>query len=212
MTDEDNIPEFLKITSEQRKAVWETNPPKPSTAKTWRTPEQEEFEKARLQSISDQKRMQRCLSKQKRIHRQQAVIIKLEDRKAAAEGKQWDVRTARWIDPIEEALKPSTERKRKMTAKKTKEPEEGNSGFGFHKDTNYDRMMKCLMANLNTYVPVETLAKKAYDTDQNLEKHCRRVVAMARKVQDKVITKKHLAYTIQKEKKENALSIGLFAK
>lgn len=84
--------------------------------------------------------------------------------------------------------------------------------FGFRKETNYDRLMQCLLANINNLVPLRTLAENAYETSAHLDKHERRVVTMARKVQEKVITKRRMAYVIKKEKSENGICIGLFEK
>src|SRR5262245_60915268 len=135
MSDEDDIPDFLRIDPEKRKEAWVANPPKSSASvrKGWRSPEQEEAEKKRLQRISDEKRLQRCVSKQKRIIREQNKEAVLEDRKSSALGKEWDARNARWIDPIEAALKKGT---KTMTAKKKPaEAKEGedSQGFGFRK-------------------------------------------------------------------------------
>ena len=216
MTDEDNIPEFLKLSPDERKKAWELNPPKPKPT-GWRTSEQEEAERKRLQKLADEKRMQRCVSKQKKLIRSETLEVHLSDRKSIAEGKEWDARTARWIDPIEKALKPQGDKKMTSPAepkKRTKKEkaEDDNNLFGFRSGTNYRRMMDYLLRHVGQWVPVDTLAKEAYGDSVNLEKHSRRVQAMARKVQEKVIDKKKLSYNIQKEKKENAISIGLFTK
>ncbi len=217
MQGDDDIPEFLRLTPEQRRAGWEANPPKPSSTKAWRTPEQEELEKIRLQKISDEKRLRRCVSKQKRFIREQSRDAILNDRKASAEGKIWNARTAKWIDPIEEAMergehKVTEETKDVPAKKKEKKEKEPTSIFGFRAGTNYDRLMQYLLQHLGELVPVETLAKEAYGSGTDLKKHCKRVAAMVKKVEKKVIEAKRLAYSIKKEKKENVISFGLFAK
>lgn len=216
MKDDDfHIPDFCRLTDEQRKAAWERNPPKTQSAASWRSPEQEALVKQRQQALSDRKRLQKCISKQRRVNRQLALEAKLNDRSHIAQGHTWDARNARWIDPIEAALatkgdKPMPTAVKKVKAKQTKETPA--SPFGFRPKTNYDRMMQFLLTNVGQLVPVEKLAKEAYDTNTDLPKHCKRVVTMARKVQEKVIEKKRLPYIIKREKKENAVCIGLFAK
>lgn len=220
MIEEDlTIPDFLKISDEARKAAWERNPPKSASSRPL-SPEQIEAARLREQHESDRKRLQRCLSKTRRANREAALDAKLEGKKAIAEGKTWDVRTARWIDPIEASLKKEEKemvqvaegtapRKTKTKKKATKEEE---SLFGFRKDTNYDRLMIALMDKKNNFVPIKQLAEAAYDTGTDLEKHQRRVVTMARKVQEKVIVKRRLSYVIKKEKVDDALCIGIFEK
>lgn len=209
----DDIPDFLRLTTAQRKAAWEASPPTVTLQRGWRTPEQEAAEKARLQQLSDERRLQRCLSKQKRIVREQLQTAKLEDKSRSAQGHTWDVRTARWIDPIEAALQErSKEEKKVMAPKKTEKKVKTNSVFGFRPNTNYSRLMDYLLAHKGQLVPVKDLAKEAYGNAKDLEKHCMRVVTMARKVQEKIIKPQQLPFNIVKERKENVLSIGLFAK
>lgn len=209
--DDFTIPDFCRIPDEVRKAAWERNPPK---SRSSHHPSLEQVEAARLraQSESDRKRMQRCVSKQRRLNREAALDAKLEGKKAIAEGKTWDVRTARWIDPIQEAMKPK-DRKTKMpqSTKATKE-EPASATFGFRDGTNYARMMIYLMDHVGQYVDVKALAEAAYGTKANVEKHCRRVITMARRTQEQVITKKRMAFEIKKEKDGNAIRIGIFRK
>ena len=225
MSKENDIPDFLRIPAEERKATWEANPPKAAPRKGWRTPEQEAAEKARLQAIADAKRMRQCISKQKRTVRQETIEAQLEDRKAAAEGKTWDVRTARWIDPIEEALKPKgkeenkkmvqvverTAAPRRRTTKETKEAT-GAGMFGFRADTNYFRLLEYLHGKLDEFVTLRSAAAAAYGTSGDVVKHERRVMAMLRKTQEKVLTKRRMAFVIKKERKEDAIYVGLFTK
>jgi hypothetical protein len=216
MSEDLDIPEFLRMTPAQRKEVWEKDPPKFSSAASWRTPEQAAMERARLQRIADERRLARCQNKQKRLIQRATQETILEDRSHAKQGHTWDVRTARWINPIEEALQPAREEKtamvKKATAPKKKKEDGKENVFGFRPDTNYSRMMNYLLAHKGQFVPVEALAKEAYGNGQNLQKHCNRVVTMARKVQERVIKPKQLPFNIVKERKENVISIGLFTK
>ena len=97
------------------------------------------------------------------------------------------------------------------TPKKTKKKDE-ESQFGFRKDSNYARMMECLKSHLNDMVPLRVVAEAAYATSRDIEKHQRRVLAMARKVQEKVLEKRRMSFVIKKERKDNGVFIGLFAK
>src|SRR5262245_12653031 len=110
MEDDLSIPDFLRMTKEERKKVWEANPPTFTKRASWRTPEQAERERQRLQRIADERRLARCQSKLKRLDRKLEMEAKLEDRSHAAQGHRWDVHKARWIDPIEAALKPKEEK------------------------------------------------------------------------------------------------------
>lgn len=197
----DDIPDFLRLAPEERKKAWEANPPKPTVHHDpWKEREQQTRQKH-----LDHKRMQRCISKQKREIRDATQMAKLEDRAHVAQGHQWDARTANWIDPIQAAL----ENKMPVATATKKE----GLDFGFRAKTNYARMMAHLVKNLDKMVTVEALAKEAYATDRDLKKHCKRVLRMAHIVQEEVIKAKHMACEIKKERKENGnVSIGLFAK
>jgi len=210
------------MSAEARKAAWERNPPKHASTRDWRTPDQIAADTIRKQISDERKKEQRLTSKQKRKIKAQIRDATMEDRKALAEGKRWDVRTARWIEPIEAALKPNyeegkmTAKKKAKTGKRVKKEATGTNGkdetFGLRKDSNYGRMMNCLNEHLGDFVKLPIVARAAYDTSSDLEKHCRRVVTMARRVQEKIINQKNLNFEIKKERKENEIYIGLFRK
>jgi len=199
------IPDWLRIPQEVRNAAWERNPPKPSPVGGYVQPRSAADQAIIDESKKQTKELKTLKRKAKRMRRERIEIVKRESKNHV--GKRWDAMHARWIDPIEPAMRGE----RAMPKKK----ESGNNvdEFGLRAETNYARMMACLVENKGHLVKLEALAKAAYGNGSNLEKHKRRVVAMARRVQTKILTPKRLQYVLKKEKMDdNAVGIGLFNK
>lgn len=80
-----DIPDFLKLTPEERAAAWEANPPRPmqSMAAPPREVEQKQAATRKARSIA-------------RIGKMKA---RTADREALQAGKIWDTKTGRWVDP-----------------------------------------------------------------------------------------------------------------
>ena len=207
MEDDLTIPAFLRLTEAQRKEAWERNPPKPAPIRGYVQP-RTAADQAIIDASKQQTRELKSLKRKASAMRKARVeLVKREAKQHI--GQRWDAMHARWIDPIEPALIPRGERampKKKTTTNNVDE-------FGLRTDTNYARMMACLVAHKGQLVKLEALAKAAYGNGANLEKHKRRVIAMVRRVQTKIVTPKRLPYVLKKEKMDDsAIGIGLFNK
>jgi hypothetical protein len=206
--DDLTIPAFLRLTNEERKAAWERNPPKPAPIRGYVQPRTAADQAIIDESKQQTKALKTLKRKARTMRKEREELVKREAKQHV--GQRWDAMHARWIDPIEHAMLPRGER---AMAKKKTTTTNNMDEFGLRTDTNYARMMACLVAHKGELVKLDALAKAAYGNGANLEKHKRRVIAMVRRVQTKIVTPKRLPYVLKKEKMDDsAIGIGLFNK
>jgi len=199
MSDDLTIPDWLRMSQDERKAAWERNPPKPMPVYGY-VRERTAADQASIDECRAENKALKILKRKARRARKERLALVAQESKSHV-GKRWDSMHARWIDPIEEAIMPA--------AKKSN----GNKGneFGLRPETNYARLVACLIKNKGKLVTLDTLAKAAYGNGTNLPKRRRRVVTMVRRIQTKIVTPKRLPYVLKKEKMDdNAIGIGLF--
>lgn len=203
------IPDWLRIPDDVRKAAWLRNPPKAAPVHGYVPPRTAADQAIIDESKKQTKELKTLKRKAKRMRQERIELVKRESKNHA--GQRWDSMHARWIDPIEPAIAPP--RGERAMPKKKAVTDNNVDEFGLRAETNYARMMACLVAHKGELVKLDALAKAAYGNGANLEKHKRRVVAMVRRVQTKIVTPKRLPYVLKKEKMDdNAIGIGLFNK
>ena len=81
-----DVPEFLKLTAEQRRKAWEANPPKPSTAQV----EQNNLRQLQIAADKERKREKLKMFLAKRKEREQLQSIPKSKRR-------WDVAQCKWV-------------------------------------------------------------------------------------------------------------------
>lgn len=210
MADDDDdltIPDFLRLTDEQRRKAWEKFKPKKSK-------EVKASDPRKPASLTDEE-WERQKAERKELERKRAEELEAQRRAKAPKlppvdltGKRWDQRKGKWIDDplahLAKAPPAHAEARAKKPKKAPGKPVPANA-FGIPEGTNRDKLAKAMVKRLGEMVPLSEWSKAVYGKEN--ASACARV--MDGFIGD--IKKRKLKFEIIKDKNaKGQISFGLY--
>jgi hypothetical protein len=161
MADDDlTIPDFLKLTDEQRKKAWEKFKPKKirnvvvvSDPRKPHSMSDEDWEKLKAQRKEEERKRAAELEAAKKAKAPVPVVD--------TKGKRWDQRRGRWVEDNRPSppAKPSAPIKKPKAAPSKAVPA---SGFGIPEGTNRDKLAKAMAKRIGEMVSLVEWSKAVY--------------------------------------------------